>query len=80
MDQYFIHCDGQMIFHHVALPHFAYPFNHSWIFVLFPRFAIMNPALKSWVQAFEWTYDFSYLGTYLGIKLLGHIVTVYFAS
>ena len=40
---------------------------------------VNNAAMKICVQVFAWIFDYSSLGIYLGIELLGHIVTVYFA-
>ena len=63
-----------IIFHCMDTQHFAYTF-FSWCTICFHLLAIMNTAaMNSLVQVLsEYTFSFL-LGTYIGLKLLEHII------
>lgn len=72
---YFIPFYG-WITHSVATPHFVHSFVSRWSLRLLPNLAIMNDAINICAHVFMWTYFSLVLSTYLGVELLGPMVTL----
>lgn len=61
----------------LAVPHFVHPLSRWWVLACFHLLAVVSHAVRNiCVQVFGWTYLFSSLGTFLGVELLGHVVTL----
>ena len=80
--QYFILFYGWIIFHCIAKPQLLYPFITWWTFKLFSFLAIMNNAAANIsVYIFVQTYVCNCLeiisSYYLGVELLGRVVTLW---